>query len=110
MSPLSQIITLASLALGATALPYTSAESCPVPPRALYTITNDYNNSVLALPVGPDGKIPGCTVGKLTATGGWGGNTINDGKKAAPDALSSQSALTIVGNVSTATIHQVCVS
>ncbi|KAK6210650.1 hypothetical protein LQW54_005999 [Pestalotiopsis sp. IQ-011] len=98
MSPLGQIITLASLALGATALPYTSSESCPVPPRALYTITNDYNNSVLALPFGPDGKIPGCSVGKLTATGGWGGNTINDGKKAAPDALSSQSALTIAGN------------
>ncbi|ETS78647.1 hypothetical protein PFICI_08500 [Pestalotiopsis fici W106-1] len=98
MSSLSRVISLASLALSVAALPYGTEESCPAPPRALYTITNDYNNSVVALPIGADGKIPGCSFGRLTSTGGSGGNTINSGKKAAPDALSSQAALTIAGN------------
>jgi hypothetical protein len=64
-------------------------------------ITNDpEQNSVLAIPIGQDGTLS--DGGALTATGGVGSISIDGatGEPAATDALVSQSALTLVGNVS----------
>ncbi len=66
--------------------------------KAIYFITNDAQNAVAAVPIGADGMLSGGTV---TATGGSGGNSISAATKepAGPDALISQSSLTIAGNV-----------
>ncbi|KAL7937750.1 hypothetical protein V8C35DRAFT_293461 [Trichoderma chlorosporum] len=79
--------------------------ACPPPPppvkagRAFYSITNEAQNSVIALPIGSNGLL---SQGTSTPTGGAGGNTVNiSGNKktlAGPDALASQSALTVAGN------------
>ena len=66
--------------------------------KAIYFLTNDAENAVVALPIGKDGML---AAGSVTKTGGAGSNSI-DGmtkKAAAPDALVGQSALTVVGNV-----------
>ncbi|OQU96621.1 hypothetical protein CLAIMM_02674 [Cladophialophora immunda] len=65
--------------------------------RAIYFITNDASNSVAAVPVASNGML---SEGTLTPTGGDGGNSISGttNEPAAPDALISQSALTIAGN------------
>ena len=67
--------------------------------KAIYFLTNDQNNSVVALPIAADGTL---TQGTVTPTGGEGGNSIDGatGQPAAPDALVGQSALTIAGHVS----------
>jgi hypothetical protein len=67
--------------------------------KAIYFLTNDAENAVVALPIGPDGMLSNGTV---TATGGAGSNAIHSGTQEAiiPDALISQAALTVVGNVS----------
>jgi hypothetical protein len=68
--------------------------------KAVYFITNDATNAVVALPIGPDGKL---SAGTVTQTGGAGSASLkSDGQPAAPDALVSQSALTIAGDVSQA--------
>ena len=79
--------------------------SCGAPPKnstngkAIYFLTNDKSNAVVALPIGQDGLLQ--APGSKTATGGSGGNgvTAPDNKPAAPDALFSQGSLTIAGNV-----------
>ncbi|KAF4457927.1 hypothetical protein F53441_280 [Fusarium austroafricanum] len=64
--------------------------------KAIYILTNDQTNGVLALPIGNDGTL---SKGKVTMTGGAGSIAVNaEGKPATPDALISQSALTIAGN------------
>ncbi|KAK4186430.1 hypothetical protein QBC35DRAFT_554143 [Podospora australis] len=64
--------------------------------KAVYLITNDGINSVVALPVSPDGTV---SAGTLTKTGGAGSVALNtNGQPETPDALLSQSALTIAGN------------
>ncbi|KAK3903563.1 hypothetical protein C8A05DRAFT_43223 [Staphylotrichum tortipilum] len=64
--------------------------------KALYFITNDATNAIVALPIGPDGKL---SPGTVTQTGGAGSASLkSDGQPAAPDALVSQSALTIAGD------------
>jgi len=66
--------------------------------KAIYFLTNDAENAVVALPIGADGTL---SAGKLAKTGGAGSVAVDeDGKPAAPDALVGQSALTVVGNVS----------
>lgn len=66
--------------------------------KAIYLLTNDGENAVVALPIGADGKL---SAGKLAKTGGAGSTSVDaNGKPAGPDALASQSALTVVGNVS----------
>lgn len=72
--------------------------------RAIYLLTNDAENAVVAVPIEADGKL---TKGTLTKTGGAGSNIIDaaTGMKAGPDALDSQSALTIVGEVRLALIR-----
>ena len=57
--------------------------------KAVYFITNEATNAVVALPIGRDGRI---SKGSKTKTGGAG-------KPATPDALIGQSALTVAGNV-----------
>ena len=66
--------------------------------KALYFITNDAVNSIVALPIGKNGTL---SDGSLTETGGAGSNEVDAaGKPLAPDALSSQGAVRVAGNVS----------
>ncbi|KAL2414167.1 hypothetical protein ABEF95_004076 [Exophiala dermatitidis] len=66
-------------------------------PTAVYLLTNEANNAVVALPVAADGTL---SLGNVTGTGGAGANSIDGttNQPAAPDALIGQSALTIAGN------------
>lgn len=72
--------------------------------KAVYFITNEAENSVVALPIGRDGKL---SKGTTTKTGGAGSINTNGatGQPGVPDALVSQSALTVVGNVSLISIE-----
>ncbi|KAM0328521.1 hypothetical protein ACHAQA_004928 [Verticillium albo-atrum] len=65
--------------------------------RAIYLLSNEAENSVVALPVGSDGML---SEGTSASTSGAGANSVDGstGEPAAPDALVSQSALTIAGN------------
>lgn len=66
--------------------------------KAVYLITNEAENAVIALPIGADGKL---SAGKMAKTGGTGSAAVNaEGKPEGPDALASQSSLTVAGNVS----------
>ncbi|KPM44089.1 hypothetical protein AK830_g2468 [Neonectria ditissima] len=60
-------------------------------------ITNDHENAIISLSIADNGKL---SRGRHTATGGAGSNAIDSTTKqpAGPDALLSQSALTVVGN------------
>jgi hypothetical protein len=64
--------------------------------KAVYFLSNDAQNSVVALKIMPDGTL---AEGSITPTGGKGGNGIDASKNAsaAPDALFSQGALTVGG-------------
>lgn len=76
-----------------------SDPSCQATGKAVYLLTNDANNAVVALPIDEDGTL---AAGTVTLSGGKGSNSI-DGttmKPAQPDALVSQSSLAIAGNVS----------
>lgn len=66
--------------------------------RAIYIITDEAENAVVALPIQSDGSL---AAGTSTKTGGAGAYMINaaSGQPVFPDPLSSQSALTLVGNV-----------
>ncbi|KAI0965061.1 hypothetical protein F4678DRAFT_454058 [Xylaria arbuscula] len=87
--------TLATLALRSHAYP-----GCKSPPngKAIYMISNEKDNAVLALPIGKDGLFaPGTAT--LTATGGTGMAGVDaEGQPAGPDSLFSQSSITIAGN------------
>lgn len=65
--------------------------------KAIYVITNDETNAVLALPI-RNGLL---AAGGMTKTGGAGANGILSStmQPAGPDALFSQSSLTIAGMV-----------
>jgi hypothetical protein len=67
--------------------------------KAVYFVTNEQKNAVVALPIGKDGKL---SKGSMTCTGGAGSVSIDgaNGKPAETDALIGQSSLTVVGNVS----------
>ncbi|KAM7192208.1 hypothetical protein V8F33_008482 [Rhypophila sp. PSN 637] len=70
----------------------------PVPGagKALYLITNDEANGVVSLRIAADGQL---SPGSVTPTNGAGSVALNsDNQPATPDALVSQSALTVVGN------------
>jgi hypothetical protein len=65
--------------------------------RAIYFLTNGVNNSVVALKVAADGTL---SDGSITPTGGAGMSGVDStGAPAAPDALFSQGALKVAGNV-----------
>jgi hypothetical protein len=64
--------------------------------KAIYFLTNDAQNAVVAMAINPDGSLGESS---FTPTGGAGSNSI-DGKTslpAVPDALVGQGALTIAG-------------
>lgn len=75
-------------------------------PSAVYLTTNLQQNAVIALPVAEDGTL---SAGTVTSTGGAGSTAINgaSGQLQAPDALLSQSALTIAGNVSGLSVQMI---
>ncbi|KIX02061.1 uncharacterized protein Z518_08000 [Rhinocladiella mackenziei CBS 650.93] len=104
LATLSQsILLVASFSLAAFAAPAAHRGKPSGPPghttgpKAIYFIANDPVNSVVALPVASDGTL---SMGTLTPTEGTGSNSINGdtNEPAAPDALISQSSLTIAGN------------
>ena len=69
--------------------------------KALYLVTNDDQNSVVALPIGAGGTLG---KGTLTYTGGAGFVAVDAaGEPASPDALLSQSAFKVARNVSLGT-------
>ncbi|KAI0382380.1 hypothetical protein F5Y04DRAFT_279670 [Hypomontagnella monticulosa] len=70
-------------------------ESCKPTGKAVYLITNDAQNAVVALPISADGTLE---KGTITPSGGKGSIALDaKGQPATPDALVSQSALTIAG-------------
>ena len=87
-----------SLALAVSALP-TAHVRRDHDRGAVYYLSNDAQNNVVALNVARDGTL---TDGTTTSTNGAGSNGINPmtGGLVAPDALFSQQALTVAGNVS----------
>lgn len=96
---LQKLLLSASLvALAAEGAPYSEHRAVVNGPKAVYFLTNNAQNAVVALPVGCDGTL---SRGSVTATGGNGANSINMNTNlpAAPDALISQSALTVSGQV-----------
>ena len=100
-----------SLPLLVVAIPYPTsnhgaltsvARSCgsgPTVGKAIYFLTNDEDNAVVAVPISANGTL---YAGSVTATGGHGSNIIDSATNtsAAPDALAAQSSLTINGKVS----------
>ena len=84
-------------ALLAVALPGALAqEACANGAKALYFITNEQANAVVALPVGADGMV---SAGTTTATGGSGSSALDANKQPAlTDSLVTQSAITVAGN------------
>jgi hypothetical protein len=82
---------------GMSCMPQQNAGN-PAVGKAIYILTNDAENAVVALPIGADGLL---SKGKVMKTGGAGSVAVDaEGNPATPDALLSQSALTIAGNVS----------
>ncbi|KAA8649490.1 uncharacterized protein ATNIH1004_002161 [Aspergillus tanneri] len=69
---------------------------CAASGKAIYFLSNNAENAVVAVPINPDGTLHDGTV---TITGGTGSNAIDRGtnETATPDALLSQGALSIVG-------------
>ncbi|KAJ9299575.1 hypothetical protein DTO217A2_8092 [Paecilomyces variotii] len=92
---ISKLLLLALLwSMSTRAIPL-SERTCSTS-KAIYFITNDGNNAVAAVPIGDDGTLSGGTV---TETCGKGANSIDGttNKPAAPDALLSQSAVSVAG-------------
>ncbi|KAI0454232.1 hypothetical protein F5B21DRAFT_245536 [Xylaria acuta] len=86
---------LAPLALQVLARPHCQGQANG---KAIYMISNEPRNAVLALPIGKHGLFAAGT-GTLTATGGSGMTGLNaDNQSAVPDGLFSQSSVTIAGN------------
>ncbi|KAL8788301.1 MAG: hypothetical protein Q9195_007357 [Heterodermia aff. obscurata] len=114
MVPTSYILSIFAAASAVVAAPFplisrAANSSCTAKPsakvaaqpnaKAIYLLTNDAaGNSVVAMKVAADGTL---SDGSITPTGGNGASGI-DGKSkapAAPDALFSQSALKVEGNM-----------
>lgn len=94
---LPSLAAVIAVATQTAALPSSCGATSPSP-KAIYIISNEQTNAVIALPVAANGMV---SAGTSTATGGAGSNSIDGSTKepAAPDALVSQSALTIAGHV-----------
>ena len=93
------LLSLFSFALEGEGSPIQAGNSCSSVStgKAIYFITNDEANGVVALPIANDGTL---SQGTVTKTGGAGSVAVNaDGQPATPDALVGQSALTMAGNV-----------
>ncbi|KAF4952816.1 hypothetical protein FSARC_12558 [Fusarium sarcochroum] len=92
---LPTIIALAARASGSPSYkPYPGNEDGPA--KAIYFLTNEEENGVVALPVQPDGTL---AKGTITLTGGTGALHVDaNGQPATPDGLSSQSSITVAGH------------
>lgn len=90
-------VLLASLT-GAQPVQSRAATCSAASGKAIYFITNNKQNAVVALPIAADGTL---SKGTVTGTGGQGGNTIDGStnSSAGPDALASQASLTVAGQV-----------
>ena len=66
--------------------------------KAIYFLTNNQQNAVVALPIAADGTLSNGTV---TETSGMGSNSIDGStnSSAGPDALVGQAAVTVAGQV-----------
>ncbi|KAI1451723.1 hypothetical protein F4805DRAFT_450351 [Annulohypoxylon moriforme] len=73
------------------------ADDCKATGKAVYIITNDQANAIVALPIQADGTLG---AGTVTPSGGNGLAAIDGAtnQPAGPDSLASQSALTVAGN------------
>ncbi|KAI8963454.1 hypothetical protein F5Y11DRAFT_319329 [Daldinia sp. FL1419] len=95
---LTTLILAEGIAGHAINRPSSCKAPAPTTGKAVYFLSNDANNSIVALPIQPDGTLK---AGKKNPVNGAGSNAL-DGttrKPAAPDALVSQSSITIAGNV-----------
>jgi hypothetical protein len=94
---LPTLAAVMAMATQTAALP-SQCGAAPQSAKAIYMISNEQANAVIALPVAANGMV---SAGTSTATGGAGANSIDGStnKPAAPDALVSQSAITIAGHV-----------
>lgn len=74
-------------------------DACKATGKAVYVLTNDDANSVVALPIQADGTLG---AGTVTPSGGKGLSSLSGmtNQSAGPDSLASQSALTVAGGVS----------
>ncbi|KAI2462976.1 hypothetical protein F4781DRAFT_426738 [Annulohypoxylon bovei var. microspora] len=70
---------------------------CKTTGKAVYLITNNVANAIVAMPIKADGTL---AAGTVTPSGGNGSSTIDGStnQPAGPDSLASQSALTVAGN------------
>ncbi|KAF2814588.1 uncharacterized protein BDZ99DRAFT_506055 [Mytilinidion resinicola] len=69
--------------------------SNPPKSKAIYFLSNEASNAVVALKINHDGTL---SPGSTTLTGGAGGSGTNGNMTAGPDALFSQGSLTVSGN------------
>lgn len=93
---LKSLVALLALSVGAMAHPKGGASTAVG--KAVYFITNDDCNAVVAIPIGIDGTL---SKGTFTPTGGKGMVSIDGStnETAKGDGLVSQSALALSGNV-----------
>jgi len=104
VSLFTPLLSLALVATAVAGMPDTcEAEVSAAAPataqngKAIYIITNEKENQVLAIPIGAAGML---SKGTCIGTGGAGSNSLDDkNQPAVPDPLVSQSALTVAGNV-----------
>ncbi|KAI0886970.1 uncharacterized protein GGS22DRAFT_187050 [Annulohypoxylon maeteangense] len=89
-------IALLALAQGIAGHVVRQAEDCKTTGKAVYLITNDEANAIVAMPIKSDGTLG---AGTVTPAGGKGSSSIDGmtNQPAGPDALLSQSALTVAG-------------
>lgn len=80
-------------------------DACPQTGTALYLISNNAPNTIVALPINEDGTL---SAGTITPSEGDGAVSFarQVGVPAMPDGLVSQSSLTIAGQVSCAIIQK----
>jgi hypothetical protein len=71
----------------------------PAKAKAIYFMTNEAENAVVALPMSLNGTL---ATGTTTSTGGAGGSEVSmtDGTPNGPDALGSQGSVQVADNVS----------
>ena len=99
MSPAASFfIALVALTSTASALPKSHMPRGAQVGKAVYFMTNEEQNSIVALPIANDGTL---SEGTVTCTGGKGDVAISGMtmEPAATDPLIGQSAVNIAGNV-----------
>lgn len=100
MLPVASIAVLLAACLTSTVSAHPFRKQPNTSNNAIYFLTNEKANSVVAVPIGQDGMLSG---GMTTATQGAGSNSINGetNEPAVPDPLIGQAALVVAGQVDT---------